>query len=102
MYYLYISNCDESSAQTNIKVTGDVTWVNPYGYLPGEIATKLPVRPPATVLHRSIFDLSPGLLDLISLLYCVIIHHFRYGMLSQQESYVVTNCHNHCYNHMYD
>lgn len=36
LYSLLLANCDATNA-IDILVTGETKWMNPYGYLPGEI-----------------------------------------------------------------
>lgn len=65
-HYVVVTCCD--SAVSSLLLSGDITAMNPYGYLPGELYGYLPVRGlrnPSIFVSESIFPL------VVPLLVCV-------------------------------
>jgi hypothetical protein len=52
LYFLLISACD--SKLSNIQLHGKIEWMNPYGYLPGEVYMHLPVSGVFAICHAAV------------------------------------------------
>jgi hypothetical protein len=57
IWYMLIVNCNDETDKTSttVRVTGTSVWVNPFGYLPGQLYGQLPVYWTLTILYLIFF-----------------------------------------------
>lgn len=79
IWYMFVVNCNDDADEnaTTVRIRGTSVWVNPFGYLPGQLYGQLPVYWTLTILYL-IFLLGWGISCLV---YRHSLHAVQWAML---------------------